>query len=112
MSVMYPTKLRWLACGQLCGQQWPLLCGEHQNLDQMVSKVSTLNLNVGLEEDTHWSMAKKTHLGGGVVLLVVGQAGGNTSRGSTEADLSRDGEQAPRDQENTDRMPVFSPHCR
>lgn len=46
-------------------------------------------------EDTHWIVAKKPHLGRGVVLLVVCQAGGNTSRGDTGADLSRDGEQAP-----------------
>lgn len=56
MSVVYPTKLLWLACGQLCGQQWPFLCGEHQNLDQMVAEVSTLNLNVGLE-------SRRTHIG-------------------------------------------------
>lgn len=56
MSVVYPTKLLWLARGQLCGQQWPLLCGEHQNLDQMVAKVMTLNLNVGLE-------SRRTHIG-------------------------------------------------
>lgn len=56
MSVVYPAKLLSLACVQLYGQQWPLLCGELQNLDQMVAKVSTLNLNVGLE-------SRRTHIG-------------------------------------------------
>lgn len=58
MSVVYPAKLLWLACVQLYGQQWPLLCGEHQNLDQMVAKVSTLNLesrrtNIGAWPKNH-----------------------------------------------------------
>lgn len=60
-------------------------------------------------EDTVWSMAKKPHLCGGIVLLVVCQAGENTSRGDTGADLSRDGEQAPRETRQT--FPV-SPHWR